>query len=672
VKRAALLAIAACGAPARPAHVATPTPRASAEPWIDLRLGDPTWHVPGSVEAIAWTRDERRVVIGSHEGGVLIYDLASGAASTRIAVGGTLERLSLADDEHALASVYLSDGDHDEQGVIAVDLRARATERTSIDATEALALPGDAGEALAVQRDPGGLAIVDRATGDVKRTLDQSTGWVEPRIVGGRVVARHLDTIGVWDLASGARLARFGSPRLDALSPDGALIAAGSYQDAGAWQVDVYGVADGKRLRSFSHGACDPARGAFSPDGRLLATTCDDGLRVWEVATGAQLAAVSERLGYTSALAFSPTGRWLAAGGNDDIVHVWDTSTWRELDVGDAHAGQVTRMQVAPDGAHLLTMSFVDGTARVWDVASGRSTVMAGDGGLTAAGFAGKGVLIGRSRDMQAAIEQWPADGRGLGRSIPLASSQLGPPIVRGLDGHRDGRIAAVYGAEVHVFDASAAAVWASHRTNPDDLGNGEAVFTDDGAKVAIEDQDRILTVVDLDARTQRDVGVHACSGPDAFAWTRDGAQLAVADDQGAVRLIDVATDRVTGGVVLPVVARALGTTRDGHLIALGDGHVYDAAPDGKVTRLPAPDASTLAVSPDGASIYVGRTDGTIARIDRAKAAGAAEPVAASRAEDVGECEGGEGGWGIGGTYGGTPRGKIDDNTPDRPGQTWP
>jgi WD40 repeat protein len=69
---------------------------------------------------------------------------------------------------------------------------------------------------------------------------------------------------------------------------------------------------------------------AFSPDGRRLATCCDDGrVRWWDVATGrlhGQALRHGNEQGYYT-LALSPDGRTLVTGGNDQRVVLWDVAT---------------------------------------------------------------------------------------------------------------------------------------------------------------------------------------------------------------------------------------------------------------------------------------------------------------------------------------------------------
>ena len=67
---------------------------------------------------------------------------------------------------------------------------------------------------------------------------------------------------------------------------------------------------------------------AFSPEGRRLATASQDKTaRIWDTRSGEQLYTLThDKLG-VRAVAFSPDGRWLAAGTFRDGVVVWELIT---------------------------------------------------------------------------------------------------------------------------------------------------------------------------------------------------------------------------------------------------------------------------------------------------------------------------------------------------------
>ncbi len=77
---------------------------------------------------------------------------------------------------------------------------------------------------------------------------------------------------------------------------------------------------------------------SFSPDTRLVAFTCgttttDDAesIIVWDMESGKQIACLSAHTDCISTLCFSPCGQFLASGGEDGTVYVWDVNTWQRV-----------------------------------------------------------------------------------------------------------------------------------------------------------------------------------------------------------------------------------------------------------------------------------------------------------------------------------------------------
>jgi dipeptidyl aminopeptidase/acylaminoacyl peptidase len=131
----------------------------------------------------------------------------------------------------------------------------------------------------------------------------------------------------------------------------------------------------------------DPTRGVISPDGRLVTPGnfvsstgpgkgrpgTDMAIRIYELASGKEVAVLKGCTDQVSALAFCPDGRTLAAaGGNfwharDRTVRVWDIASGRELRRFENHPGGATAIAYLPDGRSLVTIG-MDGVALVWDV----------------------------------------------------------------------------------------------------------------------------------------------------------------------------------------------------------------------------------------------------------------------------------------------------------------
>ena len=71
---------------------------------------------------------------------------------------------------------------------------------------------------------------------------------------------------------------------------------------------------------------------AISADGTIAVTTCGSGqLRVWNLRTGLQVAALGGQLGTLWAVEFSPDESRIAACGGDGTVRIWDRKTFQDV-----------------------------------------------------------------------------------------------------------------------------------------------------------------------------------------------------------------------------------------------------------------------------------------------------------------------------------------------------
>jgi WD40 repeat protein len=68
---------------------------------------------------------------------------------------------------------------------------------------------------------------------------------------------------------------------------------------------------------------------------------------------------------------FSPDNQWIAAGGEDNIVRVWDVSSGK-LKYEFQHESDVSGVSFSPD-SRVLASSDKDSAVRFWDVKSGES-----------------------------------------------------------------------------------------------------------------------------------------------------------------------------------------------------------------------------------------------------------------------------------------------------------
>lgn len=112
--------------------------------------------------------------------------------------------------------------------------------------------------------------------------------------------------------------------------------------------------------------------GAFDHDGTHYAAGDGVGeVRLWDLSTGAVEQLPEPHRGEVTALAFGPDEHLVISAGfatTVTTVKVWDTSTGTVRTLR-GHLGPVLDVAVSADGQRLATTG-VDGTARVWDLAS--------------------------------------------------------------------------------------------------------------------------------------------------------------------------------------------------------------------------------------------------------------------------------------------------------------
>jgi len=238
----------------------------------------------------------------------------------------------------------------------------------------------------------------------------------------------------------------------------------------------------------------------------------------------------------TSAVAFSPNGRYLASGDDDGQILVRDALNWEILQRLPGHIAQITGLSWSPDSQRVASSSR-DGSLRVWDLDSGRGLqVMRGHRGAVRAVVWD---LLGQqlfSSGEDGTINQWDLEGGRLMRSF---LGHEGPVNALGYDPNRGRLVSGSSDRTVRLWDV---ATGSSRLLRGHEAGVVEVAFDSTGERVLSGDQDGTvylwdavgdLIVTELDLH--RDTVL-------SLAFDPSGRRLASASEDSEIVLWDALT----------------------------------------------------------------------------------------------------------------------------------
>ncbi len=313
-----------------------------------------------------------------------------------------------------------------------------------------------------------------------------------------------------------------------------------------------------------------------------------------------------------TSVCFSPNGTRILTGSSDGTAKLWEVASGRELFTLREHTNGATSACFSPDGKHILTGSD-DSTAKVWDAATGREllTLEGHSGSVTSVCFSpdGKRILTG-SGDTAKVWEA--ATGRELltlkGHTSYVTSVCFSPDGKRILTGSFDSTAKvweATTGRELLTLKGHTGPVYS-------------ACFSPDGRRILTGSADNTAKV--WEATTGRELLTlkgHT-GGVNSACFSPDGKRILTGSSDNTAKVWDTDTGKellTLKGHTRAVLSACF--SPDGKRILTGSddstAKVWDATTGKDLLTLKghANGVSSVCFSPDGKHILTGSGDGT-------------------------------------------------------------
>jgi WD40 repeat protein/class 3 adenylate cyclase/tRNA A-37 threonylcarbamoyl transferase component Bud32/energy-coupling factor transporter ATP-binding protein EcfA2 len=348
------------------------------------------------------------------------------------------------------------------------------------------------------------------------------------------------------------------------------------------------------RVRAWLQGFSAPVNAsAFSPDGKLLATTTQNGTTLWNTATWQPVGPpLRSSQGGWEGVDFSPDGGTLAIAGGKGRVELWNVARrkkLRELVDPAADPGQpgLAVVRYSPDGKILAAGAQETNHVTLWDARSGR--------------VIGRPITANPPGTGGAQSVAFSPDSRRI--AIPGVPGTVG--IWKVATGRRVGKPLSIGNADVEA-----------------------AIFTGDGRTLIASDDSGSVTAVDIATRRRIRQPLSVGDEPaGSLALSPDGRLLAAGSYDGPVFVWDLKTGAPFGGSPLAVdtsPGNGVAFSPDGRMLVSShlrsavvwnmDGEQAIGKPLGRLGDL----TTDVSFSPDGTRLVAGQLDGDTVVYDAA------------------------------------------------------
>jgi WD40 repeat protein len=211
---------------------------------------------------------------------------------------------------------------------------------------------------------------------ETKKVISKRTGHTSLvcalcwRADGERVASGSWDgTVRVWDVNTGKTILKIKTrhERMHAVmySPDSSKLATGGDTEKA---VKIWDAKMGEHLKTLNHYDYDMVRSlAWTSDGKKLVSSSYKLIRIFDTATWKQITILEGHTGIVSAISLSQNSRLLASVSWDKTARLWNLDTNLQVGPPLQHKEGLDSAGISPDGKALVT-GCQDGNTYTWDI----------------------------------------------------------------------------------------------------------------------------------------------------------------------------------------------------------------------------------------------------------------------------------------------------------------
>jgi hypothetical protein len=288
----------------------------------------------------------------------------------------------------------------------------------------------------------GTIKIWDATTGALVRTLTGHSDWVFSVSYSpdGRYIASGSrdGTIKIWDATTGALSYVRSRGIVDLGSIASVIVPMGVILPRGVGMtgtIKIWDATTGAELRTLTGHSDWVSSVSYSPDGRYIASGSEDNtIKIWDATTGALVRTLTGHSSVVYSVSYSPDGRYIASGSWDGTIKIWDATTGALVRTLTGHSGYVLSVSYSPDGRYIASGSW-DGTIKIWDATTGTlvRTLTGHSSGVNSVSYSPDGRYIA-SGSWDATVKVWAVDDFTLQEDESDNVFSIVEPIAKSMD----------------------------------------------------------------------------------------------------------------------------------------------------------------------------------------------------------------------------------------------